>query len=137
VQLSTEEVERVVGIGVLKRNGTVEDFIVNKLLESLKRAGAPDPDLIVRSLDIKGTVTSSELSDKVQLLMLNLVTEDLKWHDAARNYLIWSVYKQVWGKDVVKAINEGRVRFEDAYRDGFRQVVQDGARVEDLGFGDG
>jgi hypothetical protein len=96
VQLGTEEVERVVGIGVLKRNGTVEDFIVNKLLESLKRAGAPDPDLIVRSLDIKGTVTSSELSDKVQLLMLNLVTEDLKWHDAARNYLIWSVYKQVW-----------------------------------------
>jgi ribonucleoside-diphosphate reductase, adenosylcobalamin-dependent len=129
VQLGTEEVERVVGIGVLKRNGTVEDFIVNKLLESLKRAGAPDPDIIVRSLDIKGTVTSSELSDKVQLLMLNLVTEDLKWHDAARNYLIWSVYKQVWGKDVVRAINEGRVRFEDAYRDGFVRWFKTGLEL--------
>ncbi|BDR93133.1 adenosylcobalamin-dependent ribonucleoside-diphosphate reductase [Vulcanisaeta souniana] len=120
MSLSTEAVSKVVGIKILKRNGTTEDFSRDKLVRSLKLAGAPDPDLVIKVLNIKGTVPSSELSDRVQLIMLNMVTDDLRWHDAARNYLLWSVYKQVWGKDVVKAINDGRAKFEDAYREGFR-----------------
>ncbi|WP_446753025.1 ribonucleotide reductase N-terminal alpha domain-containing protein [Vulcanisaeta sp. JCM 16161] len=119
----------MVGIKVLKRNGSTEDFLRDKLVRSLKLAGVPDPDLVVNALDIKGIVPSSELSDRVQLIMLNMVTEDLRWHDAARNYLLWSVYKQVWGKDVVKAINDGRVKFEDAYREGFKAWFRTGLEL--------
>ena len=119
----------MVEIGVLKRNGVVEDFIVDKLVESLKRAGAPDPEVVLSSLEIRGTIASSELSDKVQLIMLNLVPEDLRWHDAARNYLLWSVYKQVWGKGTVKAINEGKIRFDDAYREGFIEWFRTGLEL--------
>ncbi|ADN51636.1 adenosylcobalamin-dependent ribonucleoside-diphosphate reductase [Vulcanisaeta distributa] len=129
MQLSTEAISKVVGIKVLKRNGNTEDFSRDKLVRSLKLAGVPDPDLVISALDLRGTVSSSELSDKVQLIMLNMVTDDLKWHDAARNYLLWSVYKQVWGKDVVKAINEGRVKFEDAYREGFKAWFRTGLEL--------
>ncbi len=130
MQLSTEAISKVVGIKILKRNGNTEDFSRDKLVRSLKLAGVPDPDLVINALDIKGTVPSSELSDRIQLIMLNMVTDDLRWHDAARNYLIWSVYKQVWGgKDVVKAINEGRTKFEDAYREGFKTWFRTGLEL--------
>jgi len=129
VQLSTEAISKVVRIRILKRNGNTEDFSREKLVRSLKLAGVPDPDLVINALDIKGTLPSSELSDRVQLIMLNMVTDDLKWHDAARNYLLWSMYKQVWGKDVVKAINDGRTRFEDAYREGFRAWFRTGLEL--------
>ncbi len=119
----------MVRIRILKRNGNTEDFSREKLVRSLKLAGVPDPDLVINALDIKGTLPSSELSDRVQLIMLNMVTDDLKWHDAARNYLLWSMYKQVWGKDVVKAINDGRTRFEDAYREGFRAWFRTGLEL--------
>ncbi len=103
---------------ILKRSGAAEDFNASKLQQSLQLAGAPDPNLIVTQL-IKNPKDTQDLFDRAQLLMLNLVTEDLKWHDAARNYLLWSVYKQVWGKGTVKAINEGYYRLGDVYRGSF------------------
>ncbi|WP_054854302.1 hypothetical protein [Vulcanisaeta distributa] len=121
MSLSTEITSKVIEIKVLKRNGSTEDYSKDKLASSLKLAGVPDPDLVIGALDIKGTISTNELSDRIQLIMLNMVTDDLRWHDAARNYLLWSVYKQVWGgKDIVKAINKGRIKFEDAYREGFK-----------------
>ncbi|WP_054857957.1 hypothetical protein [Vulcanisaeta sp. JCM 16159] len=108
MSLSTEVTSKVIEIKVLKRNGSTEDFSKDKLASSLKLAGVPDPDLVIGALDIKSTISTSELSDRIQLIMLNMVTDDLRWHDAARNYLLWSVYKQVWGKDVVKAINKAK-----------------------------
>ena len=86
-------------MGILKRDGGEETFSINKLMDSLIFAGVPDPkEIAYKVLDAKST---QEIADRVQLLMLNRVTEDLRWHDIARNYLLWSVYKQVWGKGTV------------------------------------
>jgi ribonucleoside-diphosphate reductase alpha chain len=114
-------------MGILKRDGREETFSINKLMDSLIFAGAPDPkEIAYKVLDAKST---QEISDKVQLLMLNLVTEDLRWHDIARNYLLWSVYKQVWGKGTVKAINEGYYRLEGVYRGGFNVWFRTGLEL--------
>jgi ribonucleoside-diphosphate reductase alpha chain len=113
---------------ILKRSGIAEDFNASKLQQSLQLAGAPDPNLIVTQL-IKNPKDTQDLFDRAQLLMLNLVTEDLKWHDAARNYLLWSVYKQVWGKGTVKAINEGYYRLEDVYRGDFNVWFRTGLEL--------
>jgi ribonucleoside-diphosphate reductase alpha chain len=117
---------------VIKRDGLREGFNPDKLLNSLRLAGAPDPEYVLQEVIAqvkgKGEVYSSEISDIAQLVMLNLVSEDFRWHDAARNYLLFSVYKQVWGKDMVKAINEGSVSLTEAYRRGFADWFNQGLR---------
>ncbi|ABW01479.1 adenosylcobalamin-dependent ribonucleoside-diphosphate reductase [Caldivirga maquilingensis] len=117
-------------ITVIKRNGLREEFNPVKLLNSLKLAGAPNPERILEEVTSqikgKGEVTSSEISDSVQLMMLNLISEDFKWHDAARNYLLFSIYKQAWGKEVVKSINSGSLTLSEAYRRGLRDWFNQG-----------
>ena len=113
---------------ILKRGGAVEDFNTSKLQQSLQLAGAPDPSLIVTQL-IKNPKDTQDLFDRAQLLMLNLVPEDLRWHDAARNYLLWGVYKQVWGKGFVKAINEGYYNLSDVYKEGFNVWFRTGLEL--------
>ncbi|WP_291764819.1 ribonucleotide reductase N-terminal alpha domain-containing protein [Caldivirga sp. UBA161] len=117
-------------ITIIKRNGVREEFNPGKLLNSLKLAEAPNPERILEELTNqikgKGEVTSSEISDSVQLMMLNLISEDFKWHDAARNYLLFSIYKQVWGKEVIKRVNSGLLTLSEAYRRGFRDWFNQG-----------
>ena len=117
-------------ITVIKRNGVKEEFNPVKLLNSLKLAGAPNPERIleevINQVKGKGEVTSGEIFDTAQLIMLNLISEDLRWHDAARNYLLFSIYKQVWGKEVIKGINSGSLSLIEAYRKGFRDWFNQG-----------
>ncbi|MGC9226635.1 MAG: ribonucleotide reductase N-terminal alpha domain-containing protein [Caldivirga sp.] len=119
-------------ITVIKRNGLREEFNPVKLLNSLKLAGAPDPERVLEEatgqIRGKGEVNSSEISDAVQLIMLNLISEDFKWHDTARNYLLFSVYKQVWGKEVIKGINSGSLTLSEVYRRGFRDWFSQGLK---------
>mgnify|MGYP001626181912 FL=1 len=117
-------------ITVIKRNGLREEFNPVKLLNSLKLAGAPDPERVLEEatgqIRGKGEVNSSEISDAVQLIMLNLISEDFRWHDAARNYLLFSIYKQVWGKEVIKSVNSGSLTLSEVYRRGFRDWFNHG-----------
>jgi len=115
---------------VLKSDGRVEDFQEDKLVRILTLAGAPSPELVIRGLGtLDGEVPSSLISDKVQLIMLNLAIDDLRWHDAARNYLLWSIYKQSWGKPTIRALNEGIVNIGDVYVDGFKSWFMTGLRL--------
>ena len=114
---------------VVKRYGGKEPFSEEKLVASLMLAHAPDPELIAS--EVENASSTQEVSDKVQLLMLNLVPEDLAWHDSARNYLLFSLYKQVWGKGAVKAINEGSVTLTGNYRSGFREWFREGRQYWD------
>ncbi len=117
------------GIVVVKKNGVRESFKAEKLLESLERAGAPDARFVLENLGLSGEVQSSVIFDKAQLIMLNLVVEDFKWHEAARNYLLWRIYKEVWGKNVIKALNEGELDFELIYKDGFKTWFKTGLEL--------
>jgi len=86
---------------VIKRNGKEEPFSPRKLLRVLSLVNAPNPDLVLKELQslISGqTIKSQDISDMVQLIMLNKAPEDMRWHTAARDYLLWSVYKMVLGK---------------------------------------
>ncbi|WP_238375003.1 adenosylcobalamin-dependent ribonucleoside-diphosphate reductase [Vulcanisaeta thermophila] len=116
-------------IRVIKRSGKLEEFNTEKLLRSLKLARTPDPEIVIKELALNGSVSSAEIFDRVQLVMLNRVVEDLRWHDAARNYLLWSVYKQVWDKDVVRRVNDGELSLADAYREGFRAWFRTGLEL--------
>ena len=115
---------------VVKRSGVEEDFTVDKLARSIELAGAPNVGMVVESVvrQLRDSITTSEISDIVQLTMLNMIVDDFRWHDAARNYLLWGVYKQVWGKDKVKAISSGSIKLEEAYRGGFREWFNQGLR---------
>ncbi len=109
---------------VIKRNGSEEPFSPRKLLKVLTAINAPNPGLVLEELQKSmggPTIRSEEISDIVQFIMLNKAPEDMRWHTAARDYLLWSVYKMVMGK-------VDKSRFVDSYRRGFRQWFETGMK---------
>ncbi|GGP21781.1 ribonucleoside-diphosphate reductase, adenosylcobalamin-dependent [Thermocladium modestius] len=108
---------------VIKRNGSEEPFSPRKLLKVLTAINAPNPGLVLEELQksMGPTIRSEEISDIVQFIMLNKAPEDMRWHTAARDYLLWSVYKMVMGK-------VDKSRFVDSYRRGFRQWFETGMK---------
>lgn len=102
---------------VIKRNGKEEPFSPRKLLRVLSLVNAPNPDLVLKELQgliNSQAIRSQDISDMVQLIMLNKAPEDMRWHAAARDYLLWSIYKMVLGKF-------DQSNFETIYRNGFKQ----------------
>ncbi len=112
---------------IIKKRGFEENFDKNKLLTSVEKTGAKNAELVlenvIKHLDGKEKISSTDISNHVQLVMLNLVPEDIKYHEAVRNYLLWSIYKDVWGKERLY-----RENLSDLYRYGFKDWLNYGLK---------
>ncbi len=99
---------------VVKKDGSVEDFKVSKLLESVRKslsyAGLENEvnDILQEVLDellSKKEVKSVEISDLVEKVLISNVIRNHSFEEAAKAYVLARIYNEVYGKAKWKSFN--------------------------------
>jgi len=102
-------------LAVIKKDGSLEDFKVSKLLESIRKslsyAGLEGEvnDILQEVLDelpSKKEVKSIEISDLVEKVLISNVIRNPSFEKAAKAYVLARIYNEVYGKDNWKSFSE-------------------------------
>ncbi|MCE4602241.1 MAG: hypothetical protein F7C08_00700 [Desulfurococcales archaeon] len=93
---------------VIKRDGRVEEFSVEKLRASIEKAlegaglaGMAEEVLskVLRELEGESQVFSASIADRVERVMVEMGISDSRWFEAAKRYELAHLYNDVYGKD--------------------------------------
>ncbi|MCS7111434.1 MAG: adenosylcobalamin-dependent ribonucleoside-diphosphate reductase [Ignisphaera sp.] len=96
---------------VIKRNGSRESFKVDKLVSSIlkacnNRCSQSEISEIVNGLieEIKThlEISTSELVDRIERIMITRSFEDPKWLEIAKSYELGKIYKDVRGREKIE-----------------------------------
>jgi len=98
---------------VIKRNGNVEDFDELKILNSIKKAVQGlniseeevyrvfekiIEEVLQKARSNNGRLTSKEISDIVEKVMINSMVYAVEWEEATKRYVLARIYNDVYGK---------------------------------------
>ncbi len=91
---------------VVKRDGSIESFSVEKLRKSLEKAcrGLCSENeiervvaLLIMELNGRSEIASYELVERIERLFMELGIEDSKWFEVAKRYELGRIYQDVYG----------------------------------------
>ena len=100
---------RVASISVIKRSGCRENFSIDKVARSVflacKNAGLSQAyansiiEQLLTEIASKKELSTKEIADRIERLMIEKLIENPKWEEAAKYYVLARIYQDVYGKD--------------------------------------
>ena len=99
---------RAPSILVIKRDGRRKSFSIEKVVRSIasacRNAGLSQVhansivEQLLAEIGNRKDISTKEIADRIERLMIERVIEDPKWEEAAKYYVLARIYKDVYGK---------------------------------------
>ncbi len=96
-------------VKVIKRDGSIEPFNLEKVFKSISRACGELCDrneifsiieILVSEIKERSEISTSEISDRIERIMISKAISNPKWFEVVKRYELGKIYKDVYGKKV-------------------------------------